>query len=348
MNILLDCERMKYPNTGLYHLCLQLGKALQEEAHDDNMYFYTPASVKGCFGNAAHYVTQRSLDKFMLPSIKGLDVWHCNFQGSNYYPFRKKVKKVFTVHDINFMYDDNLSPEKKEKYRLRIKEKVDNSDHITTISRFGLDEVKRVIGIGNKPATVVYCGCNFDKVITGAPPAYQPRSPFLLTIGTIVDKKNMHVLPALLKNNDYELVIAGITLSESYKQKIIAEATRWDVLNRVIFTGAISESNKQWYMEHCKAFVFPSLAEGFGLPVVEAMYFGKPLLISPLSSLPEVGGDVAYYFTDFEPEHMQQVLADSLQHYADTKPMEAIKARAKSFSWQAAARQLLGVYHSLR
>ena len=118
--------------------------------------------------------------------------------------------------------------------------------------------------------------------------------------------------------------------------------------DRVVFTGAVSENDKQWYMQHCLAFVFPSLAEGFGLPVVEAMYFGKPLLLSSLSSLPEVGGDIAYYFNNFEPAHMQQVLADSLQHYATTKPAEAIKARAQRFSWQAAAKQYLDIYHSLR
>jgi glycosyltransferase involved in cell wall biosynthesis len=333
-------------HTGLYYFCLKLGKALQEQVRDEQLYFYIPPSAKDCFGQA-HYVPQHSYDKFLLPSVKQLDVWHCTFQGSSYYPFRKKVHKVFTIHDINFMHDDNIAPAKKKKYLSYLDRKITLSDHITAISQFTLDEVKRYIDTGNKPATVIYNGCNIEQPVVTSTPAYKPAKPFLFTIGTIVEKKNMHVLPALLFNNDFELIIAGITISHSYRQKIIEEATRWNVKERVIFTGPVSENDKYWYLQHCKAFVFPSLAEGFGLPVVEAMYFGKPLLLSPLSSLPEIGGDLAYYFKSFDPGHMQEVLTSSLHHYNTTKSAEAIKKRAQLFSWKSAAQQYLDIYHSL-
>jgi glycosyltransferase involved in cell wall biosynthesis len=346
MKILLDCERMKFLHTGLYYFCLELGKALQQQRHDEQLYFYTPPSAKDCFGSA-NYLPQHSHDKFALPSIKKLDVWHCTFQGSSYFPFRKKVKKVLTIHDINFMNDDNISAAKKKKYLSQLADKIHKSDHITAISQFTLNEIKRTIDIGNKPATVVYNGCNIDKSVAVTRPAYIPKKSFLFTVGTIVEKKNMHVLPAMLCNNDFELIIAGITLSDAYRQKIIAESIKWKVKDRVIFTGAISENDKYWYLQHCEAFVFPSLAEGFGLPVAEAMYFGKPLLLSSLCSLPEIGGDLAYYFKNFEPAHMQEVLNSSLQHYNKTKPAEAIKARTQLFSWEKAAQQYLNIYHSL-
>jgi glycosyltransferase involved in cell wall biosynthesis len=346
MKILLDCERMKFRHTGLYYFCLKLGHALQEQVNKEELYFYTPASAKNCFGKAL-YVQQHSMDKFALPRVKKLDVWHCTFQGSSYFPFRKKVHKVLTIHDINFMNEGGLAEEKKSKYLSLLARKIQLSDHITAISQYTLNEVKRVIDIGNKPASVVYNGCNIEPSGKAVKPAHPPSRPFLFTIGTILEKKNMHVLPALLHNNHFELIISGITLDENYRQKIMEEALRWKVQDRVTITGAVTEDEKRWYLQHCEAFVFPSLAEGFGLPVVEAMYFGKPVLLSTRSSLPEIGGNLAYYFDNFEPGHMQQVLIDSLQHYNKVRPYNAIKQRAAQFSWKAAATQYLDIYHSL-
>ena len=174
-----------------------------------------------------------------------------------------------------------------------------------------------------------------------------PAAPFLFTIGTIMEKKNFHVLPALLAGNDRKLVIAGITQSEAYKKRIIEEAVKHGVEQRLIFTGPISENDKQWYLKNCEAFVFPSLTEGFGLPVVEAMHFGVPIFLSRFTSLPEIGGDVCYYFSSFEKEAMQYAIQKGLDHYNTTDAKNSIRKRAAMFSWKDAAAQYLEVYRSL-
>jgi glycosyltransferase involved in cell wall biosynthesis len=178
-------------------------------------------------------------------------------------------------------------------------------------------------------------------------PLAAPQVPFFFTIGTITEKKNFHVLPALLAGTDGILIIAGITQSEAYKQKIIQEAVKHQVEKRVIFTGPITENDKQWYLKNCEAFVFPSLTEGFGLPVVEAMFFGKPIFLSTYTSLPEIGGSVAYYFGSFAKDDMQQTIQQGLLHYHSTGASESIKARALIFSWKEAALKYLEVYRSL-
>ena len=162
-----------------------------------------------------------------------------------------------------------------------------------------------------------------------------------------MEKKNFHVLPALLAGNNFILVIAGITKSKSYRLEILKEAARYGVEKRVVFTGPVSENDKQWYYKNCEAFVFPSLAEGFGLPVLEAMYFGKPVFLSTYTSLPEIGGDVSYYFQSFDKEDMQLTLKQGLQNYKAPGVSERIIERAASFSWKESAMKYLDVYRSL-
>jgi len=106
----------------------------------------------------------------------------------------------------------------------------------------------------------------------------------------------------------------------------------------------VTNGEKSWYYKNCLAFVFPSIGEGFGLPVLEAMYFGKPVFLSSATSLPEVGGKVAYYFDNFEPPQMKNVFEKGMQHYNSEHPEQAIIERAKNFSWEKAADEYLDVY----
>jgi glycosyltransferase involved in cell wall biosynthesis len=93
--------------------------------------------------------------------------------------------------------------------------------------------------------------------------------------------------------------------------------------------------------------MLPSLAEGFGAPVVEAMKFGKPLFLSNRTSLPEIGGDVAFYFKNFEPGHMQQVFAAGLIEYQRNGLQQKIMDRGNQFSWEQKAIEYLQVYRSM-
>ncbi len=349
-SIAFDCERMKYLHTGLYYYCFHLGKALIEQLSFYSKYdltLYVPPEIKNLFGHRPQYLIQSSLHKLYMSFASKYNIWHCTYQGSNYYPASSKCKILLTVHDLNFMHEEKKSLAKKKKYLHALQEKVNRADSITVISEFVKNDLLNHVNIDNKQVSVIYNGCNIEPLQNLVPPTLIPLHPFLYTIGTIAEKKNFHVLPALLKYNEFDLVISGITLNKSYKEKILQEARKSGIADRLFFTDAVSENDKQWYMQHCTAFVFPSLMEGFGLPVVEAMRFGKPLLLSKYSSLPEIGGDVAYYFDNFEPEHMQQILTESLNHYSNTNARSAIEKRAYKYSWQRAATQYLSIYHSL-
>lgn len=346
--IILDCERMKYPHTGLYHFCLQLGRSLLKEAVEEAISFFMPRKCGPVFGTHAQYIYQHAVHKWILPATAKYNVWHATHQGSQYFPANRKIPVVLTVHDLNFLKGNFKSAAKRKTCLQALQHKIDRADHITTISQFVLDDLHAHIRLNNKPATVIYNGCNINAAILPAAPLVQPGGPFLFTIGTIAVKKNFHVLPALLVNNDKHIVIAGIVQDEAYKKEIIAAAQKNGVLSRVHFTGPVTEAEKYWYYQHCEAFVFPSLAEGFGLPVIEAMAFGKPVFLSTQTSLPEIGGEDAFYFNDFDPENMREILQRGMTVYStDTGLVERLKARAYSFNWQQTARQYIEIYRGL-
>lgn len=345
--ILLDCERMKYANTGLYHFCKQLGMALtaDEIGIRDQLTFYTREREEGIFGSNLSYLRQHSLHKFLLPNLQKFDIWHATYQGTMYYPYYRNIQVLLTVHDLNFLHEEDRPQIKKARELKKLQRKIDRANKIVAISSFVKEDLEKNIDLKGKSVEVIYNGCNINATVLPEKPQDLPDTDFIFTIGTIVAKKNFHVLPALLADNNMKLVIAGVIQSEEYKVAILAEAKRWNVESRVVFIGTISEAEKYWYLQHCKAFVFPSLMEGFGLPVIEAMAFGKPVFLSTRTSLPEIGGDQAYYFSSFDGTDMQEVFANGMQGYNAGKiTPDTIKARASMFSWKNAAKAYAKIY----
>jgi glycosyltransferase involved in cell wall biosynthesis len=335
---------MKYPYTGLFEYCAQLGKALQANiTEEDKIACYVPEQY-------VHYFEPhdcriyKSSHKFFPPCTGGADIWHTTYQLSNYMQRKRTMKNVLTVHDLNFLYEKTSS--KAGKYLKKLQKNVDKADYIIAISEFAKSDILNHVNVGNKPVTVIYNGCNVLEFPDYDTPVYRPAVPFLFSIGTVLPKKNFHALPCLLKNNDYELIVAGKG-NVDYVQKIMDEAQKFGVENRVKMIGSVNAEDKYWYLKNCTAFLFPSLAEGFGIPPIEAMYFGKPTFLSTKTSLPEIGGQYAYYFDDFEPENMRAVFEAGMAHYAQTNPASSIIRHAAQFNWVKSANEYWNVYKSV-
>ena len=175
----------------------------------------------------------------------------------------------------------------------------------------------------------------------------KPDGEFLFSVGTVVPKKNFHVLPALLRDNAYRLIIAGNR--SRYEHDIMDEARRWGVEDRVSIIGPVPEPVKYWYIRHCSAFLFPSVAEGFGLPVIEAMYYRKPIFLSDRTSLPEIAGDCAIYFDhEFTPDKMREEFAAGMERFRNGgMDTDRMVEHARSFSWERTARRYLEIYREL-
>jgi glycosyltransferase involved in cell wall biosynthesis len=255
---------------------------------------------------------------------------------------------VLTIQDLNYLHDGRKSEAKKQRFKAKLQAKINRANYLVFISEYTQRDVQAHFELGNTPQKVILNGCNLAQIPPDIPfPLIANGRPFLFTIGTIAEKKNFHVLPQLLVGNDRLLIIAGITQQAHYLEKIKQEAQDLGVSDRVIFAGAVSEQDKMALYVQCEAFVFPSLAEGFGLPVVEAMHLGKPVFLSQFTSLPEVGGPEAYYFTDFDGASMRETLTKGLQDYQVNDKKLAIQACFKQFDWSVAAASYVKVYAKL-
>jgi glycosyltransferase involved in cell wall biosynthesis len=346
-SILVDLERMQYKHTGLYNFCYFLAMEMAQQVDDKQLQlcYYSPQQVIGMFGHNVIYKNQHTLHKIFYSQLNKYNLVHSVHQDSAYFNQKINVPRVLTIHDLNFLYDDRKPSSKKELLLSRLEKKIMSAAHVVAISKFTLAELHKHFDLTNKPTSVIYNGCTINEVTHLVAPVYKPKRKFLFAIGVIMAKKNFHVLPCLLKHNDFELIISGVINDKVYAQEILHAAKKHGVADRVILTDAISNNDKNWYYKSCEAFVFPSISEGFGLPVIEAMYFEKPVLLSRATSLPEVGGNLAYYFDHFEPSHMQDVLARSLSHFNTNNALPTMyKQHALQFNWNQAAKEYLEIY----
>ncbi len=346
---IFDCERMKYGNTGLYNYCKNLGIHLQKHIDplNESLTYFCPPGTE-IFGKH-RYIRQLSLQKFVMPGLAGFDLWHATYQNSDYVPFRNKtIKVLLTIHDLNFMYNEQKSSAKKRKYLNRLQKLIDRSSAIVCVSEYSRKDVEFYCDLKGKPLSVIHNGTNLLEEPLLRKDSYKPLKPFLFSLGVVTRSKNFHsLLPLVKQNADMELVIAGRSDDRDYCRYILEEASRMGIQNNIRLLGAVSEQEKSWYLQNCCAFALPSLSEGFGLPVTEAMSAGKPLFLSNRTALPEIGSNVAFYFPDFSATSMQQTFVEGMKTYQALKMQDHIKQRCNDFCWDNAAARYIEIYRSV-
>ena len=343
--VLVEMEKLKNPNSGLGQFCINIGEQFQKlKPETMELDFYLPSGQKDTFGGEINYVKHTPLHKIIPMSGADYDVWHCLQQDSHYLPSNKKTKLILTIHDLNFLEKYKGSKQKRKLKSLQ--KRVDRADVITVISKFTEMIVRENLVLGDKPVHVITNG-NSLKVFENAPkPGFVNFTDFIFTIGIVSEKKNFHtLLPLLHSNKQLHLVISGNSNSD-YAHQIVKSAEQMKVSEQLHMTGTVNEEEKYWYYKNCRAFVLPSLTEGFGLPVVEAMSMGKPVFLSNFTSLPEIGGPHAHYWKHFEPEYMVDVFEHGMKTWNLQKADQSVEW-SRQFSWENAANGYLKLYNEL-
>lgn len=338
-------DSMKNPNSGYFSFGKGLGDALLKYNNNRFSLTYYLFRITTYFNKRVNIIHLFRLHRLFFPHGREFNVVHFTDQTCRLRPYRVSAKKVMTIHDINNVHLGFKSKRNIEKRVNKLRKFIGYCDRVVAISKFVADDVIYYIPEAAAKMSVIYNGADKLIVPEGHQPAYTPVKPFLFTIGLLSPQKGFHYIPALLQDNDLHLVIAGI--ETPHKENIIDAARKFNCLDRVTITGPVSDDDKAWYFKNCLAFVFPSIAEGFGLPVIEVMYFGKPVFLANATSLPDVGGNVAYYFNNFEPDHMQHVFKTGLQDHIENNRAEAVMEHAAKFTWENCAKQYLALYEEL-
>lgn len=347
--ILITLDRLKYPNCGLGRYSIDFGEAISlinDPEHSFN--FLLPRKGYQPFENQKH-IKCIKLDitkKYINTYQKKFDLIHITHQLPSF-KINPNIKKIITIHDLNHLITKDLK--KSEQYLKRIQTNINNSDGVIFISNFTKDCcTQNLILPSDKIYTVIHNGINIPNILATRPHALKTTKKYLFTIGQVQPKKNFHTLiPFLSKISDeYDLVIAGELCNVQYTEKIKAEITKLQLENRVHLLGSISEAEKRYLYENCEAFVFPSIAEGFGMPVIEAMRFKKPVFSSDKTSLAEIGDKFANFWRNFDADYMSEIFIKVMAK-TNQEHIEAAFRYSEKYSWESNVRQHLQFYGSL-
>lgn len=346
-HLFLDTERMVNLTSGIGQLSLHLGRELvRQKPADWDMTFLVAPDQVGIFGDLVQYRVATRWNRWFR--LWKYDVWHCLHQDTHYYPTRS-TRFIYSMLDLNYLALPNYTAARKERRKKQYQARINQASVITTISAYVAADIQQKLAVPpSLPMQVIYCGVTVPDNPPQTPPATLPGGPFLFFIGMLQPYKNVHtMLPLLVANSDYWLVLAGPGKPE-YSQQIWEQARQLGVADRLLMPGPIDEATKWWFYAHCEAFLFPSLLEGFGIPVVEAMAFGKPVFSSPLTSLPEVGGSEAVYFPSFDAEIVVETVSKGMEAYRNDPAMpDRLRRQSQQFRWEIAAVSYWNLYQNL-
>lgn len=347
--VFLETHNLKNKATGLGTFNYELIKGLFQLDFNNlelTLNSKNPELLEAEFGNKFNYHKYNELSRIKLfRTRKKHDLWHSLNQNTKVEPFQVN-KYLLTVHDVNFA--EEISSDMNHKVNKLFRAKLEKSTAITYISEFAKKQTHQYFTVPNIPEYVIHNGNPITTILdtSGFVSKIPVDKPFLYSIGDFLERKNfLSIVKMMAHINDFNLIISGNNNKE-YGFEILKFIQDNNLQNRVFLTGKVDDVAKQYYLSNCHAFLFPSIREGFGLPPIEAMRFGKPIFLSNKTSLPEIGGEHCYYWDNFDPENMKKVLFEGLSHfYKNQLEMETfMKERAESFNWKVAGSQYLKVY----
>lgn len=375
MKILLNGLSVSYPISGVGQYTLQLGRALEKLLGSGNVFWYG----KDLSQKEDQYLNQNGpifihqieygMKKF-LRKIPGFTTCVHIWRNQQFKSFTQRLKPslyhetkyalfdfddgptVITIYDLSFFRHPEWHPIDRvkhfEKFCLK---KLSQVEAIITISEFSRKEILHLSNVD--PAKIYVTPLGIDQSFhPGRDRLERFPKEYILFLGNLEPRKNLsrlitayQSLPQPLRGR-YPLVIAGAKGWGTKEFKKVLHSFQRD--ERPIFTGYISQSVLPRLYRGASIFVYPSLYEGFGLPVLEAMASGVPVIASNSTSLPEVVGDAGVLVDPYDVNHLKEAMRELLEDEKKRQEMaEKGTARAKFFSWEKCARQTLSVYEKV-
>jgi glycosyltransferase involved in cell wall biosynthesis len=366
MRIGIDARLVHYHQAGIGQYILRLTDALASLDRENEYYLFqsrkdrtrlvrAPNFHRRILFTPSHHRFERlAMSAEMLPH--GLDVFH----SPDFIPPRKMLApNVITVHDLAFLLYPRFLTSDAARYYGQIDHASRSAAHIIAVSQSTKRDITRLLGVPDDRVSVIYEAANtsaqqIDPAVAQrhVQDKYGIGERFILFVSTVEPRKNLPTLLAAYSKlldaykTSAQLVIAGHKgwLTEEVDQAV----SRYKLADRVCFLGTVPNEELAYLYNAARVFALPSLYEGFGLPPLEAMASGTPVIVSNVSSLPEVVGDAGLLIDPNDVEAwavaLHRVLTEDALH--DEMAAKGLK-RAQHFSWERAARETLGVYRKV-
>lgn len=366
MRIGVNVHLLSTTHTGIQHYIRALVPELVAQATSHEIVLYgEPSQLPVSAGERVRWVSascplrsgvQRVLwEQTMLPRLLRRGRVETFFSPAFILPMRWNGAGVVTVHDLNFeVSPETIHPIRRAYLRRITRRSVHRARKVIAISQSTASDIVRLYGVPNEKIAVIPYG--LDAIFTpenarALEPMVRQRYPlperFLLFVGTLEPRKN---LPRLLEayalarqHADLPpLVLAGAPGWQH--ERILTHARELGVKSHIVFAGYIPREHLPGVYAAASALLYPSLYEGFGLPPLEAMGCGTPVLVANTSAMPEVVGDGGILVDPRDPHQIAEgILRITQDRMLRQQIMEQGLERAKRFRWEEAARRTLEV-----
>lgn len=357
----MNIQASKGRTTGLGVYTANLTHFLVQESQNGFQFrFYGKQTEQDL--NTFHRLLWENVELLRLARRDRIDILHAPAFAP---PFPSDFKVVVTVHDlIGMFFPNQLSWPSRFYWGKWLPHCVKRASAIVAVSENTKRDLVNYLRIPEKTIHVIYPSGHETfsphadaKELSRMKARFCIREKYFLFVGTIEPRKNLvRVVQAFARflkrygrhDSSWQLVVVGMkeyAHGRSFKSLVGQSAAG---LEDVIYTGYVSNESLNLLYCGAEAFVFPSLYEGFGIPILEAMACGVPVLTSNLSSMPEVSGDAALYVDPSSVERITDGMIEIVEDASLRKDlMQKGFERVKHFSWKETARQTLRVYESL-
>jgi len=286
-------------------------------------------------------------EEWLVPRLAAREEWDIVHSLASVCPVWSRVPSVVTLHDVTFFRQRTFGWSTTFAMQQIVKRGSRHAAALITATNASRDEICDVLGLDPREFVIAPHGAGR---LPGVEPSPEQavREKFklidkrvVLSVGAKRPHKNQIVLVRALTRLDADMVLVLAGHEEPYDHELRAEAARLGVADRVRFPGYVTDADLEalWRLAGCMA--FPSLGEGFGLPLVEALQRGVPVAASDIPVLREVGADAAEYFDPHDPADVAATIDDV---FDDARLRADGPARAARFSWPEAARKTYEAY----
>lgn len=264
------------------------------------------------------------------------------------------IKKIVTIHDLIFeRYPQYYSWFDRKIHLWKFKKAAQSADRIIAISEQTKLDIIQFLNVSENKITVVYQGCHqafkqdFNEVKASIlKEKHHLPDRFLLNVGTVEPRKNAFSIVQAIQNTEIPLVIVG--RKTAYSEKIKRFLKRNKMESQVVFLEGFTMEELALLYKMADIFVYPSFFEGFGIPVIEALFSRTPVITSGKSSLPEAGGNGALYIDPENPKDLSAKIKFLWNHETERKRIAEIGFKyVQKFSDENIAKEMNSVYQDV-